>query len=526
MSSGRELIWVYGPPGSGKSSIGREIAHRLSVPFWDVDEQIQSGSGASIPEIFAREGETGFRSRESQVIAELSSHTSGVIALGGGALLAEENRFRVESSGRVIFLEVPFATLLERVQREGYARPLVTGDLAARLEALLSSRREHYASFPLRLDASSPVEQVALDALVRLGAFHVRGMGDGYDVRVEKGGLSQLGEKLASRGLRGPLVLISDENVAVRYAEQALASLRLAGYEASLLTIPAGEAYKTIQTVNQIWDGLLAARMERSSTVLALGGGVVGDMAGFAAAAYLRGVGWVVLPTSLLAMVDASVGGKTAIDLPQGKNLVGAFHSPRLVLADPEVLATLPEAELRSGLAEVIKAGVIADAALFALCEGGWQSLQGKMDELVRRAMAVKISVIEADPYEQGVRASLNLGHTFGHAVELVSAYRLRHGEAVSIGLVAEARLAEHLGIAQSGLADQISKTSIGLGLPVAVPAELDHQAILKAMQVDKKRLAGSVRFALPIRIGEVRVGIEADLQDKAVRDSLFNMAG
>ena len=522
MSSGRELIWIYGPPGSGKSLIGREMARRLSVPFWDVDEQIQSSSGASIPEIFDREGEAGFRSRESLALASLTSQASGVIALGGGALLDGGNRAQVESAGRVICLDAPAATLLERVQRGADSRPLVAGELTARLEALLASRREHYASFPLRIDSSPPGDQVAWDALIRLGAFHVRGMGDGYDVRVEKGGLAMIGERLASRRLRGPLAVVTDENVADHYGERVVRSLLSAGYQASLITLPAGEAHKTIQTIHHIWDGLLAARLERSSTVVALGGGVVGDMAGFAAAAYLRGVAWVVLPTSLLAMADSSLGGKTGVDLPQGKNLVGAFHSPRLVLADPDTLGSLPEAELRAGLAEVVKSGVIADAALFALCEAGWGAVQGRLDEIVRRSMAVKISVIEADPFEQGVRASLNLGHTIGHAVELVSGYRLRHGEAVAIGMVAEARLAEQIGIAQAGLADQISSTLSGLGLPVALPAGLDHQAILTAMQVDKKRLAGSLLFVLPIRIGEVRTGIEVNLQDQAIRASLF----
>jgi len=246
--------------------------------------------------------------------------------------------------------------------------------------------------------------------------------------------------------------------------------------------------------------------------VLALGGGVVGDAAGFAAATFLRGVPWVALPTSLLAMVDASLGGKTGVDLPQGKNLVGAFYPPRLVLADPQTLDTLPEAELRAGMAEVIKAGVIGDPELFELCAHGWDALHLNLGEVVRRAMAVKISVIEEDPYEKGRRAALNLGHTLGHAVELVSGFQLRHGEAVAIGMVAEARLAERLEIAEPGLADEIERVLRELGLPVTIPAELDRQAVLSVMQVDKKRLDGSVRFALPVRLGETRVGVNVDI--------------
>jgi 3-dehydroquinate synthetase len=235
-------------------------------------------------------------------------------------------------------------------------------------------------------------------------------------------------------------------------------------------------------------------------------------MAGFAAATFLRGVSWVALPTSLLAMVDASLGGKTGIDLPQGKNLVGAFYSPRLVLADPLALDTLPEAELRSGMAEVVKAGVIGDPELFGLCALGWDALRVKLAEVVCRAMAVKISVIGSDPYETGRRAVLNLGHTIGHAVELVSNFQLRHGEAVAIGMVAASRLAERLEIAEPGLADKIENVLSGLSLPVEIPPELDRQAVFSAVQLDKKRLDGSVRFVLPVRLGDVRFGVDVNL--------------
>jgi 3-dehydroquinate synthase len=243
--------------------------------------------------------------------------------------------------------------------------------------------------------------------------------------------------------------------------------------------------------------------------VLALGGGVTGDLAGFAAATYLRGVAWVAAPTSLLGMVDASLGGKTGADLPRGKNLVGAFHPPRLVLADPSTLASLPEAEMRSGLAEVVKAGVIGDEALFRQCAEGWEAVMRSLESVVRHSMAVKVRLIQEDPYEKGRRAALNLGHTIGHAIEAGSGYRLRHGEAVSIGMVTAARLSERLGIAQPGLAGEIADTLQGLHLPVEVPPGMEWDTIARGMQVDKKRLGGSLRFALPERIGRVRVGVE-----------------
>jgi 3-dehydroquinate synthase len=253
----------------------------------------------------------------------------------------------------------------------------------------------------------------------------------------------------------------------------------------------------------------LRAGVERGGTVVALGGGVVGDLAGFAAAVYLRGVRWVSVPTTLLAMVDASLGGKTGCDLPQGKNLVGAFHPPSLVLADPQVLQTLPEAELRNGLAETIKHGVIGETALFEKLSQGWQALDQDLEQIVKQAMAVKVRVIQNDPYERGERAALNLGHTLGHALEQASDFSLRHGEAVAIGMLAAARLAEQMKLAPPGLAQEIEAALVRLGLPTHAPLGLRRERVLEAMQLDKKRRSGKLRAVLPVRIGTCRWGVE-----------------
>jgi 3-dehydroquinate synthase len=345
--------------------------------------------------------------------------------------------------------------------------------------------------------------------------FRVSGMRgpfeEEYDVRVQAGGLDALGGRMRRRGLQGPVVVISDENTARYYLKRTTAGLETAGYRVVAANIPSGEVYKTLETVAGLWDIFLEAGLERGSTVVALGGGVTGDLTGFAAAVYLRGVRWVGVPTTLLAMVDSSLGGKTGADLPQGKNLIGAFHPPALVLADPDALATLPEAEMRSGLAEVVKHGVIADPELFALCESGWDAVCENRAELVRRAMAVKVRVIQEDPYEKGRRASLNLGHTIGHAVELASGFRLRHGEAVAIGMVVEARIAERMGLASSGLADRIAAVLAGLGLPTEIPSDLERGKIMQITSVDKKRSGGRAKYALPCDIGDVRVGIAVE---------------
>jgi 3-dehydroquinate synthase len=244
---------------------------------------------------------------------------------------------------------------------------------------------------------------------------------------------------------------------------------------------------------------------------------VVGDLAGFAASTFMRGCNWVAVPTTLLAMVDASMGGKTGFDLPEGKNLVGAFYPPRLVLADPDVLSTLPERELRAGLAEVVKHGVIADPELYNLCAQGWDAVIERLPEVVRRGMAVKVKVIEEDPYEQNIRAALNFGHTIGHAVELVSKFSLLHGEAVGIGMVAEARLAERLTVAGQGLSDALEKTLSALELPIEIPKDMGRNELISAMKVDKKKAGGVVRFALPVKIGEVKVEVEVENLEEVV---------
>jgi len=518
------VIFLYGPPGSGKTTIGRLLADSLELPFYDLDAEIEAASGLTIPQIFDAEGESGFRQREAAALQAVLGNLggvdaeggeeaeSGVIALGGGALTVPAVRQLVESRGQVLLLTASFDTLLGRLnatlsaQPEPY-RPLLAGNLPARLSGLLDRRAEHYASFSLRLDSGVfTAPEAAWQCQVQLGMYRVKAMGQAYDVRVVAGGLRVLGQALRARGLRGPLALVTDEHVATLYAQAAAASLQAAGFQVQTLTIPAGEAHKNPATLQRLWEGFLAAGVERGSTVIALGGGVVGDLAGFAAATFLRGVRWVNLPTTLLSMVDASLGGKTGADLPKGKNLIGAFHPPALVLADPQLLASLPPDELRSGMAEVVKHGVIADPDLFAQVG---QFPPQNLAELVRRAIAVKIQIIEADPYERGRRAALNLGHTVGHAVEHVSNYAIRHGEAVAIGMVAEARLAEHLGMAEAGLSETIGETLARLGLPTAIPAGMERRLIIQAMGVDKKKAGGRLRFALPLRIGEVVTGVE-----------------
>jgi 3-dehydroquinate synthase len=492
-------LFLYGPPGTGKSTVGKKIAHNLKLPFIDLDRIIETNAGMSIPQIMEQHGETAFRDMETAALKSLTSEKENVVALGGGALLRDENRAFTEANGKVLLLMAELPTLLDRIQHEPGKRPLLAGDLKNKLTSLLEKRKEHYASFPLQHHVDNkPAEQNAREVQIKLGRYHLSAMGE-YDVVV--------GSVFNVPNLQNPII-VTDENVAKHHLEK-IQNL----FNAKAVIVPAGEEHKNLETVSQLWKAFLENGLDRKSTVIALGGGVIGDMTGFAAATYMRGIDWIGIPTTLLSMVDASVGGKTGFDLPEGKNLIGSFHPPKLVIADPSLLLTLTERELRSGMAEVVKHGIISAPDLFAMCQCGMDWVKANLEEVVKHAMAVKIKVIEEDPYEKGFRAALNLGHTVGHAVELVSKFELRHGEAIAIGTAAEARYAARVGLASQSTVEAIESTLEALGLPIQIPEDMPREKIIQAMRVDKKKNAKSIRFALPVEIGKVELVNVDDLE-------------
>lgn len=503
-------LFLYGPPGAGKTTLGQALASSLGLPFLDTDQALEAQTGQSIAQLMQSAGQTAFRALESGLLRQICQPNppEQIIALGGGSLLAPQNRAMVEKSGPVLVLLASPNSLLERLRPQAETRPLLAENLPEKLSTLLQERAEHYASFPRRLFTDNQTPQALCQAAqTALGHWHLRALGD-YPVR-----LGRLEEAPASLSKLRSCLVVSDENVAPLHAQRLLQALRQAGLQPGLFTLPVGETFKTLESVQSLWQAFLQAGLDRHSLVFALGGGVIGDLTGFAAATFMRGIRWAALPSTLLAMVDASLGGKTGFDLPQGKNLIGAFYPPALVLADPGLLATLPPAEFTSGMAEVVKHGMLADPLLFEQTGRGARWARENLSTWLPSALAVKIKFIESDPYERAERALLNLGHTLGHAVELVSGFRLRHGEAVAIGLAGEAHLAQRLGLCQASLPQAVCAVLQSQGLPIEIPPSLAREDLLAAMRHDKKKRGNSLLFALPREIGRAELIEVTDLE-------------
>jgi 3-dehydroquinate synthase len=337
-----------------------------------------------------------------------------------------------------------------------------------------------------------------------------------YEILIGPGLMPSLGERIKAAGLSGRAGIVTNDTVGPIYAKGVTDSIRDAGFETTTISLPDGEKYKSIDSATRIYDRLLTERFDRKSFLVALGGGVIGDITGFAAATYMRGIDFVQVPTTLLSQVDSSVGGKTGVNHPLGKNMIGAFHQPRLVLADVDTLKTLPKEEFVSGLAEVVKYGVIRDAEFFRWLEDNADSVTKMQPDalvhLIRRSCEIKAEVVGEDEREGGLRAILNFGHTVGHAAESLTDYTgYRHGEAISIGMVAAAKLAVAEGLCAPDVAERLARLLTRFGLPTEFPKNLSFGAVLESIGHDKKAEGGKVKFVLPKRIGEVVITREWD---------------
>jgi shikimate kinase/3-dehydroquinate synthase len=518
-------VVLVGMPGCGKSSIGRRLAARWGLPFVDADAEIERAAGISISEIFARYGEAEFREGERRVISRLLAEGAGpiVLATGGGAWLDPRTRAAVRDSGALaVWLKCRLPVLLRRVVGREHRPMFQNADPREVLERLMTQRHPSYAEADLTISCSDESPEVTTRrvaeavlthrAPARLRVELARGA---YDVLVGEGLLRRAGAELAQRMEGRRAVIVSDAAVAQLHLPTLREGLAVCGFTVTgEVIIPPGEASKSFAEYERVVDAILAAKADRRTAVIALGGGVVGDLAGFAAASVLRGLPFVQCPTTLLAQVDSSVGGKTGINTRHGKNLVGAFHQPRLVLADTGTLATLPVRELRAGWAEVAKHGLL-QGPLWDWCEAnGPLAMQGDAAALthaVLESCRLKAAVVAEDEFEtkpEGGRALLNLGHTFGHALEAECGYsgELLHGEAVAIGLGLAAELSARMGLCSQDMPGRVREHLRELGLPprIATLARgFSAERLIQRMKADKKARDGAMRFVLLKGAGE-----------------------
>lgn len=504
--------------GVGKTTVGKLVARKLGRQFIDTDKLIEQRAGLSIPEIFKQHGEWFFRAYETSICEEFSKPQNLVIATGGGALVHNNNLERITGEGNIVLrLGASVQAVIDRLAG-AENRPLFNNPANPR-EAVLKlfeKRRIAYQQLRTRIDTTDRTPEDVADEVIRLFEREVtrnsyrllvKSPVSHYSILVNAGVMNELPQILDDYGLKAHTAVVTNETLRPLYGEQ-LANL----LDAVLITIPDGEIYKSLATVEQLYHDFINARLDRSSLVVALGGGVLGDTVGYAAATYLRGVRLVQVPTSLLAMVDSSVGGKVGVDLPEGKNLVGAFKQPELVAIDTHVLESLPDVEIRCGLAEAIKHALLADPTLLECIE----AIRTGDAAVLRRAIKVKVDVVERDPYESGERAHLNLGHTFAHAIEKVSDYQWRHGEAVGVGLVAAAYLSAELGRLGGQDVEKIAAIVDGVGLPTRING-FSPDSLWNAMSTDKKWKEGRTNFVVLDGIGSPTI-VEDVTRDQVFR--------
>ena len=536
---------ITGFSGTGKSLVTREVARRLNWDFLDTDDEIVKQIGRPITEIFRDDGEARFRELEHQAIKNACEQKQLVIAIGGGAIVDPRNYELLFETGLIICLEAKPEKIYERLFREAACnpetevRPLLTVENPLeRISQLKAARQSHYAKADWTihtdyLSIGGVAKEIirAWKLLSRTDSYELLNTNDkniaclvetatqSYPVFVGYGLMDKLGEKMKQAALSGTATIISDENVFSLYGTRVKGILNSAGFPVNDFVVPPGEETKGMDYAIKIYDFLVENRAERDDIIIALGGGVVGDLAGFIAATFLRGMPWIQVPTSLIAMVDASIGGKVAVNHPEGKNLIGSFYQPHLVLVDPQTLTTLPQRELNSGWVEVIKHGLILDEEFVQFLENNRSGLIELEPELVTHAItrsaAIKAQMVSQDEKEkEGKRTILNYGHTIAHGLEAATQYRrFLHGEAVAIGIVGAAKLSQRLGLLHSTMVQRQQAILREFGLPTGF-SDLNVTEITRAMEVDKKTKGKAIRWVLLHDIGRTEIRNNVPRQD------------
>jgi shikimate kinase/3-dehydroquinate synthase len=546
-------VVLVGLPGSGKSAVGRRLAHRHDAAFIDLDDTIERAAGRKIPEIFAEDGERAFRAMERDAVANLGAadparQIQRVVATGGGAVVDPRNRWALYRGRLPIWLDGRPEVLAQRLRRSPNPRPLVAGrDPIGSIRGLARDRERFYAAGH-RLNSASEVN-VLVERIDEIASAPAGATGHGgtvlfraetpvgHVVLGEGNAASELATALRRAGARRA-ILVSEPGAWAAAGDQIGAALAAEGWTVERVMLPEGESAKRLAVIEEAARELAGLRAERGEPLVAIGGGALGDAAGFLAASWLRGVPLIHLPTTLVAQIDSSIGGKTGVDLPEGKNLVGAFHQPAAVIIDIAFLRTLPERQRRAALGEAVKMAALGDERLFAVLEADGDAIargeeaafaSGAVAEVVERAGWAKVEVVSADERETGAtsgRIALNLGHSVGHAAEAAGGFGgLLHGEAVAVGLRAAARIGAELGVTPPERAGRIEDLLTALGLATApLPYSLD--AVLGSLATDKKHAGGALRWVLPTADAyEVRSDVPAELVERVVAGLLSPVA-
>ena len=517
-------LFLAGPPGIGKSTLAPVLARHFGAAVVELDREIERRARKTCKAVIEDDGMERFRDLESSVLTRLQPTPAWVVVdTGGGAPIREANRARMRQLGLIVGLRGSLDRVTSGIAATMAKRPDQHVAPRDRARSALRERREAYNDADVTFDVDgATVPEVAR----AIAAWLVSARGVRIDVAgperpsrvlIRAGILEHVGPHLADLGWRGRVALVDDARTASRYERAVVRTLAAVGLEPVTLRVPAGEGAKRLSVAARLWDSLAREGIGRDGGIVALGGGSVGDVAGFVAASYLRGIRVAQIPTTLLGMADASIGGKTAIDIAAGKNLVGAFHSPDAVFADLTVLATLPARQLSSGLAEVVKSAFLADRDSVAQLARGLESVRagdlGALLAAVTIAAEVKAGIVSRDPREAGLRELLNFGHTMGHAYESASGYRVTHGEAVAVGMVYATTLAELMGLTSPALRPQLEQLLERANLPTR--ARLPS-AVWGFVLRDKKARAGKLRWILPRRIG--RFSEVIDIDERALR--------
>lgn len=528
-----DLVLV-GLSGSGKSAVGRRLAARHHATFVDLDELVTRQAGISVPAIFAAEGESGFRDRERQAVLSLGPADPGpdlscVIATGGGSVIDPRNRWLLYRDRFAVWLDASPELLAGRLGRSSNVRPLVAGrDAVTTLRGLAAERRRFYAP-ALQISGAGHLESIvrAIESHLddRPGRAVTLLRADTAIGRLEIGHGNAAGA-IASALIRADArraILLAEPRTWEVAASGIASALSADGWDVSKVLLPRGEDAKRLSVVEETCRELARLRVDRRETLVAIGGGALTDAAGFAAATYLRGVAIVQVPTTLVGQIDAAIGGKTAVDIPEGKNLIGAFHQPAAVIADVSFIATLPARERRAALGEVVKMAVLGDERLLELVEeegeaiarGDPESIEsGAVAEMVERCAWAKVEVVTADAREAGVRVKLNLGHTIGHGIEAAAGFgSILHGEAVAYGLRGAFAVAQSMGLTTSERAARIGRLLDSLELGVQPPA-VSRETVLDHIAADKKHALGRLNWVLPTESG---VAVRSDVPQAAI---------